>query len=505
MEEFIIRLFKKARKDLLYPPIHKIEFADIDLSEIDFSQKYKILISKNAVKKLSYNALLGVFHHELNHWAKHPYDAKTIILEEHYLGSIPNRTEIRNLYDDIVVNLDLIINKELFEIAVSFQEIPPVGSTDKVLRAFYKKITGLNFGNFELEPELKEKVNSLFKIDFLNTSKQALKQNIRTFAHILKDIIIKETSTPFSTFSLKKLPSQEIKKALKNLSKELEFYDYRQIVDMVSKEISSGISPGDISLIQELKKPDIRWYESKAIDYTIYIESIFEDGSLYPFEIKDFRVEDNIDFYMPVESYAKLIPGIAKKYTLDGFEGCGDLIPSDAIIIIDSSGSMAHPDIKLSYAVLSAFCIARNYIENGSKVGVINFSDRNINLIPTNNKQKIYETLKIYQGGGTTFHIEDFKDYIKMAGLNEKGEIDYIIITDAGIHNLEALIDHFSKIRGRITILWINTDESFKERYHILKNALPKSVTFIEVKDTKDLPKIAVGEAFRKYVYQRIY
>lgn len=502
MEEFITNIFKKARKDLLYPPIQKVEIAEIDLSEIDFSQRYKILIGKDIIKKHSYEALLGIFHHELNHWAKHPYDVKTIILEEHYLANIPNKTEIRNLYDDVVVNLDLIINKELFAVAVSYKEIPPIDRADKILRTFYKRITGLNFGDFELDADLQEKVNSLFSIDFLNTNRQILKKNIRMFAHILKDIISDGTYIPFSIFSLKNFLPQEIEKALRNLAKELELHEYREIVDLVLKELSAGISPGDISYFHDLKKPEIKWYESRAIDYSIYIESIYKDGSLYPFEIKDFDIEESMDLYSPVESYGKVTPGIAKKYTLDGFEGCGDLIPSYAIIIIDSSGSMPHPDVNLSYAVLSAFSVARNYVENGSKVGVVNFSDRNINLMPTNNRQKIYETIKIYQGGGTTFHIEDFNKYIEMAGLREKNEIDYIIITDAGIYNLEILIDFFSKIQGRITILWINIDESFRDKYQIMKNVLREGVTFIEVKDIKDLPKIAVGTAFEKYEYK---
>ncbi len=203
--------------------------------------------------------------------------------------------------------------------------------------------------------------------------------------------------------------------------------------------------------------------------------------------------------YNPVESYGMLIPGIAKKYTLEGFEGGGDALPSDAVIIIDSSGSMMQPDTSLSYSVLSAFCLARNYLENGSKVGVVNFSDRNINLLPTSEKQKVFETLKTYQGGSTTLHIEDFLGHLKAANLKEKKDTDYILITDAGIHNIETFLNNFPKVRGRITFLWIKSGESFKERFQIIKETFPANVTFIEVENVRDLPKIAVGKAFREY------
>uniref|UniRef100_A0A7C4EMF3 VWA domain-containing protein n=1 Tax=Thermodesulfovibrio aggregans TaxID=86166 RepID=A0A7C4EMF3_9BACT len=498
MEEFVNELFKRARKNLLYPPILKVELSDIDISEIDFSGRHKIRIGKNAIKTLSKDALLGIFHHELNHWIKHPYDVKTIILENYYLGNIQNKTEIRNLYDDVVVNLDLLINKELFEITASYREIPPKGKADRLLRFFYKEVTGLNFGYFSVEPELKEKLKALLEIDFLNTTEESLKINIKKFASVMKDLVDEEVFIPFSIFSLKEMKPDEIRKALRTLAKEIDLSDYRAIVEAVFKEIKPGMTPGDKSLLKDFQKPDIKWYETRAFDYAVYIKSIFRDGSFYPNEIKDFDIEESMDLYNPVESYGKVIPGIAKKHSLEGFDGCGDTALPDAVIIIDSSGSMTHPDIKLSYAVLSAFCIARNYIENGSNVGVINFSDRNISILPMKDRQKIYETIKLYQGGGTTFHIDDFDNYLSKAGIKERKIADYIFITDAGIHNLEALLSYFSKIQGRVTILWIKTGQ-FKENFQSIKKSLKDTVTLIEVENEMDLPKIIVGKSFREY------
>lgn len=499
MEDLIKKLFKKSRKDLFYPPILSVELADVELSYIDFSNRFKILIAQKALETLSQDALIGIFHHELNHWAKHPFDAKTIILENYYLGDIPNRTILRNLFDDVVVTLDLIINKELQEITNFYRETPPLSKADKVLRFFYNKTTGLDFGNFYLEPYLLDKVAAFLDIDFLNTNRTFLKSNIKKFASVMKDLINKELPIPFSIFSLNDLTPHEIRRSLRNLAKELTLHEYRLILDDVVKEIAPTISPGNKSLINELKRPDIKWYETRAMDYMIYIKSIFRDDSLYPYEIKDFEIEESFDLYNPVESYGLFIPGIAKKYTLEGFEGYGNSIPSESLIIIDSSGSMINPDIDFSYAVLSAFCVARNYLENGSKVGVINFSDRNINLMPTKEKLRVYEALKVYQGGGTTLHIDDFQKYLEMADIKEKKEMDYIFITDSGIHNIEPLLDNLARIKGRITFLWIKSGKPFNERFQIIKKTLPPNVTFIEIEDEKDLPKIAIGNAFKEY------
>ncbi|MCX8031140.1 MAG: VWA domain-containing protein [Thermodesulfovibrionales bacterium] len=493
-------IFKKARKDLLYPPISNFTLDnDINICEFDFSGRWKIIIDRKIAHDLSLVALLGVFHHQLNHWAKHPYDLKTIILENYYLGDMPNKTEIRNLYDDAVANLDLVINKELTEIATTYKEIPPKSKADNVLRAFYKEVTGLDFGDSLSDPDLQEYVKALLEIDFLNTNRMFLKLNLKKFAHLIKDLMDKDPAIPFGFFSLNQFTLQEIKRSLRNIAKEFSLDEYRKIVNNVSEEIKGSIAPANQSFLEELKRPDIGWYETKALDYTIYIEAIYKDGSLYPDEIKDFEIEESIDHYSPVESYGMFLPGIAKKYTLRGFEGNAYAIPSDAVVIIDSSGSMIQPDINLSYAVLSAFCLAKNYIENGSKVGVVNFSDRNISLLPTQEKRKVFETLIAYQGGGTTLHIGDFLNYIDSANLKKRKDVDYIIITDAGIHNLDPLLSYLPEMSGRITFLWIKTGESFKDKFQKIKESLPSNVTFVEIDNIKDMAKIAVGKAFKEY------
>jgi hypothetical protein len=499
------KIFQDARKDLYYPPITKFEFADV--SELDFSaRKYKLFLSKELAKKLSEGALLGTFHHELNHWARHPYDAKTIILEYYWMGESKNKKIIRNLYDDVVVNLDLVINKGLDEIANVYRELPAIGRVDSLLRAFFRETTGIDFGKFRLDEELRQKLKELYEIDFLDPSKIRIKTNIRRFVQIIENLA-EEARIQFSIFGLEDLAPEEIRKAMGDIAREVDPQEYRKIASQVLKELNIkekkekqgiGIAKGE-KLVKELEKPDVSWYKTRAQRYAIYIKALSKKGSLYPNEIKDFELDENLDVYSPTDSYGKILPGIAKKYELDEFEGHEEVLIPDVVIIIDSSGSMRNPDREISYAVLGGFAIARNYFEHGSKVGVINFSSKNIELEPTRDRDRVYEMLRIYQGSGTTLHLDSLEQYMKKIGAeNEK---DYILMTDMGLDNISEVVDYFSKV-NRLTIIWIKSDvkdyEIFQKSYKLLKDKLP-SATFVEVDDEKDIPRIAVGS----FVYAR--
>ncbi|MEW6417991.1 MAG: vWA domain-containing protein [Nitrospirota bacterium] len=505
--KLIESIFKQARKDLYYPPIVNVELTDIETSEIDFSgRSYSILVGKDMISKLSEKALLGIFHHELSHWTKHPYDAKTIILEDHFLKGIPNKNSIRNLYDDVVVNLDLIINRGLREVVEVYRELPAISKIDRLLREFYRTLTGLDFGDVRLEEELRERLMMLNRIDFLNMNKVRIKTNIKKFAETIGDLTDEEICLPFNLFSLRDFNYDEIKKAMRHIAEEITPQEYKEIAIEVLNELKKepGISPAEESLFRELERPDTLWYRIRAQKYAVYIEALSKKDSLYPNELKDFELDDNIDTFSPIESYGKILPGLAKRYHLEEFEGHDVVSLPSAVIMLDSSGSMRHPGREISYAVLGAFSIARNYLEHGSKVGVINFSDQNLELNPVRESYKVYEMLRTYQGGGTTVHLNHLKQYVaKIKSENNGGEMDYILITDAGIVNITSVVESLSQLNDRVTIIWIKSDvkdyESFEKNYSFLKEGLPPYVTFVEIEEEKDIPHIAVGKSFGCY------
>jgi hypothetical protein len=509
----IQELFKRARKDLYYPPILKIELTEKQAVEVDLAaQKHKLLIGEGVADQYTEEALLGIFHHELNHWAKHPYDLKTIILEYSWLSDTAHKSEVRNFFDDVVVNLDLTINKGLEEIAQTYRELPLGDAADRLLRAFYTRVSGIDFGFRELDPDLEEKLSALRAIDFLDLNRVRIKNNIRRFAEIIDPLIDlgDQIGLPFTFFNQGDFRKDEIIRAMEGIAREVTPREYQRIAAEVLEEIKGntlklpsqrsggkGITRGEEDLLQDLEKPDVSWYRSRARRYSIFIESLVRQGSLYPDQIMDFDLDDSIETYNPVESYGKVLPSLAKKHQLAEFERYGEYSVPDAVILMDSSGSMANPEEVVSYGVLGAFAVARNFFALGAQVGVINFSNSNLMLAPSRDRRTVYELLKTYQGGGTTLHLSELDQYMESVS----GEtIDYILITDAGIENVDRVIDYFSHIQGRLTVIWIkgegDFDERFEENYDRLIKHLPTSVTFAEVAREQDIPRIAVGKMF---------
>ena len=481
----MIEEFKKARRDLFYPPIW-FEIDDVPNSYLDFSsRKYKVVVSKRQIERLSKSARIGLFHHELNHWVKHPYDAKTVILELYWLGKRKNKNLIRNIFDDVVVNLDLIVNKGLDEVSYVYKEIRPVSRIDNLIRALLHKITGLNFGDYRLDRNLKGKLKELLEIDYLDTSRIRLKNNIRRFAEIVEDVL-DEYVTPFLIFSLEDFSKEDIDRALRDIAREFDKDEYVRIVKELKDFEEEGVGIGiDESLL--VKDPEIEWYKARAMNYTIQIKPLKRTGSLYPSEIKDFEIEDGIESYNPIESYGKFIPGIAKRFSFEDFEGFDRRFPN-AVIIIDSSGSMRNPDRKVSYAVLGAFAIARSYMESGANVGVVNFSSKNLELYPTSGDE-VYKFIKIYQGGGTILNLKDLESYVEKVG-----DADYILITDAGLYNVGEVVKFFSRFGYRLTLIWIKSDvknlEDFRRNFEMFKKI--RNINIVEVEREEDIPRIAI-------------
>lgn len=429
----IRRAFEKARADLFYPPI-EFEIRDVPRSYIDFTSKIKIILSENQAKKLSFEALVGLFHHELNHWVRHPYDLKTLILESYWLEGWKNIHDIRNAFDDVVVNLDLL-DKGLKEVLQVYREIEPYSYIENILRAVLTEITGSKFGCFSLSEEMAEKVEKLVKIDYLDTRRSTLKVNLRRFAEIIGE---REYKTFFISFNFTDFPEGKIRRALKEIAGSFERKEFKNIFRFVGIDRSTSKFELDA---------DVEWYLVRASNYIRRL-NFRKSGSLYPNEIKDFCLEDSISLYNPIESYLKFIPGIAKKYDLKDFEGF-ERNERDVVIIIDSSGSMRDPKKDRSLAVLMGFAIAKIYLDMGWRVGVINFSGRTEILNPTRSYD-IFKYIKTYQGGGTFLDVNKIKRYLKSF------DAKYILITDGGIENLDEVKDVLSNVD--LNVIWIKSD-----------------------------------------------
>ncbi len=488
-------IFQQARKDLYFPPLN-MEFANIPAIQLDLTTpKYRIQVNPRVTELFGDTALRGFFHHELDHWVKHPYDVKTIILEQSWIEEVEEDYDkarlVRNLYDDVVVTLDLVINRSLDHVARVYVDVSSDSRIVNLLKMYFEEVTGIGFGKSSSDEQLEEKLKEMMQIDFLDTTKIRVRKNVMDFADIVSDLIEEiQIEMPFSDFGIEDFSAKEIQRALTDLAREMDLEEFKEIATRTDRWI--GIARGEVSY--EFQKPEIDWYVSRAQRHAVYIKPLSAKGSLYPGELKDFELDDSIDSYSPENSYGKVLPGLAKRYQFEEFESYAESL-HDAVIIIDSSGSMKHPDKEVSYAVIGGFAIARNYLEHGSRVGVVNFSGKNLQLNLIRDSRSIYEYLKLYQGWGTTLHLEDLHKY-----LQENRAEDYVLITDMGFDNLEDVVEFFATVRKRLTIIWIKEDvkedERFKESYKAFKRSLPETVTFEEVEREEDVPHLVVGKAF---------
>ena len=465
--EFLAEIFEKARRKLYFPPIERFEVSE-GVSKFEFGRRSRLIVGKEdlvANKK----ALEGFFALNLNHWAKHPYDLKTVLLEEYWLKEFEKRSEIRDVFDDLVSALDLIFNRGIEEIIEYYRYAPIKGKHDVLVRAYLQRVSGEQI--IKASEEIESRVDELMKIDFLDLRKMRLRMNLIRFANLIEDLI--EGFEPKIKFE--DLSDEDLRQALKEVAWELDEREFEDFCAFIGKKTDT-----------EIKKPRKLWYMEKARNYSIYIQPLSRTGSLYPSEIKEFEFDDRIEAYNPVESYGKLIPGIAKKFVYEDFEGMASGI-ADAVIVMDSSGSMTDPEKSVSYAVLGAFVIARNYLENGAKVGVVNFSNENISLPPARG-EVVFDHLILYQGGGTHLDVDELKGY-----LSRLSQPDLIMITDGGIENIDEVVDFVSKLRS-LTLIWIKKHvkglKEFKERVERLKGI--RGVEIFEVEDEKDIPSIAV-------------
>jgi len=463
------KVFEKVRKKLYYPPVEEFEVSE--KSRFEFGRRLKLVIDKGEVKMFSRKALEGLFALNLNHWAKHPYDLKTILLEEYWLRDFEKRSEIRDIFDDLVSALDLIFNRGVEEVIDYYHQAPIRGKHDVLIRAYLQRVSGEKLIG-SVNEEIERRVDELMKIDFLDLRKMRLRINLIRFGKVIEDLI--EGFQP--QISVEDFSEKDLKEALKEAAWELDEREFEDLCKFIGKKTETTI-----------KKPRKVWYMEKARSYSIYIQSRSKTGSLYPSEIKEFEFDDKIEAFNPVESYGKLIPGIAKKYVYEDFEGMVGGV-SDAVIVMDSSGSMTDPGRGVSYAVLGAFVIARNYLENGARVGVVNFSNENLSLLPTRG-DAVFDYLILYQGGGTHLDVDELGRYLDRL----RTQPDLIMITDGGIENIDEVSEFISKLKS-MTLIWIKKHvkglKEFSERVERLKAM--KGVEVFDVEDEKDIPLIAV-------------
>ncbi len=462
-------IFEEARRELYFPPV-RLRLVDGDRIRLNFAgkrRKPEIEAGRGVFLRYSRGALKGLFQLSLARWIKHPYSLKVAMLEEFWLREFEKRRRIRELFDTIVCTLYLV-RRGCYSV-VSAVSCMSSDKADRAVRLYLSRKTGLDFGALVGEAEEVERAaTEMEKIPFeVCTNLSVLRNNLLRFAEIVNELIegAEEETLEFS------ISGAEL--VLGELAGEVGVKEFREVSDY----FGCGRGKGDE------READVRWYMKRSSRYSVRLESRISGGN-YPGRLVDFSPDEGMDYYSPVESMGKVIPGIAKMHKLEGFEGSGSE-RRNAVIVLDSSGSMKSPE-NGSEAIIGAFAIARKYLDTGGKVGVINFSWKTEFLEPCRGED-VFRALVRYQGGGTEIDTEAVVEYVRRYA---KG-YDIVMITDAGIENLsevEEMLEKLKEMGCKSYVIWL-TSRAFEER----GKRLSKHAIVYEVEREEDIPGIVLG------------
>ncbi|MEM2934137.1 MAG: hypothetical protein QXL78_04340 [Methanocellales archaeon] len=514
-QRIIDELWPELRKKHLYPAIPKPKVAFLPKHSALQMKDKQIKVSKDFCTKLAEKmelaqVLEALLDHELAHHSFCPFDLTTHLLiyasAKEVLGNHEKAAKAADCFMDIAANTycvmqmetaipELYRNMEKSEleraICSLYQELWRIdlGVEEHIIT---KKLASVNYTNKAMwEAESKRfaryirellhfDANPMLAHGFERYSKAEIESSLRDFAKRIEDP--KKFGEIVRDLQNLMVDAEAEKQAEENGSKIPLYYKYIEKKTLMGRGIGSLIDA------------NVLFYQKLAENYIIPVQKLplEKDGSLYPYSLSEWEVERPIQDINYWGSFGKLLPGITKLWRKAEGETHGSLggIP-DCLIVIDSSGSMTNPRETLSHAVLGSFCAANAYLENRARIAVYNYSDafggNDIILDYTRDRKQIYETLCKYFGGGTAINLNKIE-----ALRNKANKPDIFMISDIAITNLPSVIEYFSRIENRTTLVYLGLNVYAEEL--IEKIGLKENISLFNVEKSEDIPKIVLGK-----------
>ncbi len=445
-------LWEEVLESLGYPNLRQPSYSLKIPTALINLETTNILINPDFVKEIKAPlpiALKGVMAHEANHHVTAPYDLKTNLIIDQNAGEVSkeNANKISNYFLDVVINLDLA-HRGLNEISSVYKGMDLDSEIDKTLRAFYNYKTNLDFGFVNPSDLDMDVLKKLVGLSY-DPSLEVMKEEVKIFGNAINHLLSEESN---------------------GLIDEINMDDYP-----VSSKSSAAIDAVEYLNPESFKKYGglKDYYDLLAKKNSFYIKK--DEGSVQKEYYSEWDVGDDyhgIDIY---KSKNKFLPGLTIKKDSFSIKKQGTF--NDALIILDSSGSMPSPDYG-SPAITASFCIANHYLGNNKKLGVVNFSTVQKNHLLSDNPDKIKKDLLEYQGGLSNLDINSvFKDYQK------KFPLDIYLITDMLIEESKYIYQKLSKSNCKVSIFDIGNNEA--EIFGLKKYV---------VDDIQKLPGIVVGD-----------
>ena len=347
---------------------------------------------------------------------------------------------------------------------------------------------------------------------------------------------------------------EKVERAIRKLIKVLPKKAYEDIkkhflVEREESRESSGIGIGLGSLdIKLADKETIRYYKEAAKEYGIFIRPRRTRGISsvdIVFGQRDFKPTDqtvNIDVRY---SGGKILPGLTKTRRTEKipYPSTIEILPT-LILYKDASGSMPDPRYKKSYDTIAGAMFILSYLRSHAKVGVALFDSNTSDIFYSNNEDELLSVLCGYKGGGTSIDIERLKkdlkeskqDYlldikleeevkrnpffrkylIKKAHVNvskietnNKKIVDFVIITDGGIDNIDEVIGFLNDNQQyRPTIIHTGTFELKIPGYDNETSGMYEGISVLKCNTRQDIiemsKKIIMKNLLSKFYYENV-
>jgi hypothetical protein len=445
----------------------------------------------------------AILDHGIAHYMYCPWDFSTHLTLYSEAKKVVKQKEqakrATSCFMDVVADTYCVKEKDT-SLAALYRNLPKQGMYG-VLTALYEKIWGEDLGNGGHQ----ELVKRLSRIPYLDRLRW--KESIKKFTKVIRGALEEELEYglrsmpqqghPLGEHSLDNYSLEEIDRGIKDFAGTAEdLQEFKETIDDLREELE-GKGYGTGGMGRGKGNPldaDLLYYMKLADNYTLPVRKLplEKSGHLHPHSHIPWEIGkpfSDIDIWT---SFGKIIPGITQIWTKrEGItHGLLEGVP-DCLIIIDSSGSMVNPRENLSYAVLGAACACNAYLKLGAKAAVYNFSDalkgNKVILDFNRGKERIFEALCRYFGGGTALDITDIKGV-----LARSDHPDVFMITDMQITNLEKVIEFFNTIENRVTAVHVGHNvhsTRFKNGTKTKKN-----ISLYTIREKEDIPKIVLGK-----------
>ncbi len=515
LEEIMKTNWKKVREKFFYPPLpDPVLVQDEGLTAAIEMKSHLIGVSENFVEKfkqkgLDYDTIFtGLLAHELGHYLVCPFDIVRGTMIDLVAKKVDpdNGRMIRGAYEDIVVNLDLVVRKGVDEIAELLKAQGTGNPVSNVILAYYQKAMGYDMEfdeDAELDDFLKEKVDQMMTIDFFDTKKE--KGNVKRFARIIKSILqkynMKMEEPNFGNFGFESYDQNEANKAVRELAKKLS-----------KEEFDKAMQDGDLQEALGLKQPgpgqgdgdgdggnpvpDHMYYVKLAENYPVGLKKrpIEKGGAMFPYSHKPFEIDDNPQDVDVFASMGKpFLPGIGKTWVRkEGEHYAQEEEAPNVIIMKDISGSMQSCTPHAEAACVAA---ANAYMDNGAKVAVYLFNtyldETELGKGYQDNPDSVHKALTKVNSGGTTVNEEMLGRLEEMLKKSEK-TVEIVLVTDLEIGGRERLFEFLHEHRdNRVTVIYTGTNGGIAELEEKYADA---NFAIYHITKPEDIPAVVIGE-----------